>query len=234
MSEKQLRPQKTKPGQASAVPAAKPAAGADKRGRPANPNARPEILKAAATAFMERGFSGTSVDDIARELGVTKGFIYHQFENKSDLYFSVQEIATRRFHDAVQREYLADAAPDAKLLRMAHAHVATMLADFPAAKVGVQGLERSLMRAAGDAERLRLQRYIQLRDEYEAMFINVIRDGIAQGQFASGKVGILVKGFLGALNWVTIWFDPKRSTSEQKIEEIAQTLAAFAVRGLRT
>jgi AcrR family transcriptional regulator len=213
--------------------AAKTAVPADRRGRPANPNARTEILKAAAAAFMERGFSGTSVDDIAKDIGVTKGFIYHQFENKSDLYFSVQEIATRRFHDAVHREYIADTAPAEKLMRMALAHMTTMLADFPAAKVGVQGLERSLMRAAGDAEDQRLQRYIQMRDEYEAMFMAVIREGIAQHQFGGGKAGILTKGFLGTLNWATIWFDPKRPTSQQKLADIAQTLAAIAVRGLR-
>ncbi len=213
--------------------ACKPVGAGDRRGRPANPNARAEILKAAAAAFMERGFSGTSVDEIAKEIGVTKGFIYHQFETKSDLYFSVQEIATRRFDDAVRSEFLTGAAADEKLMRMALAHVRTMLSDFPAAKVGVQGLERSLMRAAGDAQGERLQRTIRMRDEYEAMFVAVIRDGIAARQFREGKASLLAKGFLGALNWTTIWFDPKRATSPQKLEDIAQGLAEFAVRGLK-
>ncbi len=216
-------------------PADRPAT--ERRGRPANPHARAQILRAAAAAFMERGFSGTSIDDIASAIGVTKGSIYHQFENKSDLYFSVQEAATQAFHAAVQAEYraenLPDSAPDDKLTRMALAHMRAMLADFPAAKVGVQGLERSLMRAAGEAERQRLQRYLQQRDDYEAMFTSVIAQGIAQGQFAPGKPALLTKGFLGVLNWANIWFDPHRPTSPQKIEDIAQTLAAFAVRGLR-
>lgn len=214
-------------------PPCKPAGTGDRRGRPPNPNARSEILTAAAAAFMERGFSGTSVDEIAKEIGVTKGFIYHQFETKSDLYFSVQEIATRRFDAAVRSEFLASAAAPDKLMRMALAHMRTMLSDFPAAKVGVQGLERSLMRAAGDAQGERLQRTIRMRDDYEAMFVAVIREGIAQKQFRDGKASLLAKGFLGALNWTTIWFDPKRATSAHQIEETAQALAEFAVRGLK-
>lgn len=232
MTEKKVESRKSKSKQGSVDRMPKSETPTGKRGRPANPNARSEILKAAAAAFMERGFSGTSIDDIARDIGVTKGFIYHQFTNKSDLYFSVQEIATQNFHDAVLLEYQTEAAPDEKLKRMAHAHVVAMLTNFPPAKVGVQGLERSLMGAAGDAERLRLQHYIHQRDEYEAMFITVIRDGIAAGQFSDGNVGVLAKGLMGALNWATIWFNPNRPTSQQEIEDIAQTLATFVVRGL--
>ena len=239
MSDNRLQPQALPveqrveaPGTKLAQPQANGKPPAERRGRPANPNARAQILRAAAAAFMERGFSGTSIDDIAGAIGVTKGSIYHQFANKSDLYFSVQEAATRAFHDAVQAHYLAPCAPDEKLTRMATAHMRAMLADFPAAKVGVQGLERSLMRAAGEAERQRLQRYLEQRDSYETMFATVIAEGIACGQFAPGKVGLLAKAFLGALNWANIWFDPHRPTSPKKLEDIAQTLAAFAVRGL--
>lgn len=41
-----------------------------------------EILHMAAECFMEQGFHATSIDDVARRLGATKGRIYHHYPSK--------------------------------------------------------------------------------------------------------------------------------------------------------
>lgn len=46
---------------------------------------REEIISAAARLFCEKGYEGTSVRDIAREVGITEGLIYHYFPSKADL-----------------------------------------------------------------------------------------------------------------------------------------------------
>src|ERR1700755_1038957 len=46
---------------------------------------RERILEEAVKLFYERGFSGTTLDDIATELGVTKPFIYTHFRSKVEL-----------------------------------------------------------------------------------------------------------------------------------------------------
>jgi len=46
---------------------------------------REQILDAACRVFAEKGFAGTSIRDIAREIGVTEGLLYHYFENKEQL-----------------------------------------------------------------------------------------------------------------------------------------------------
>src|SRR5690349_22644237 len=46
---------------------------------------RERILEEAVKLFYERGFTGTTLDDIAAELGVTKPFIYTHFRSKTDL-----------------------------------------------------------------------------------------------------------------------------------------------------
>ena len=52
--------------------------------------ARPgEILAAALTEFVERGYAATRLDDIARRAGVTKGTMYLYFENKEELFKAV-------------------------------------------------------------------------------------------------------------------------------------------------
>ena len=57
-----------------------------KRGRPpARPDRRESILGAALSCFVERGFHGTAIPDIAREAGIASGTIYHYFDSKEAL-----------------------------------------------------------------------------------------------------------------------------------------------------
>lgn len=46
---------------------------------------REQILDAAMRLFGQKGYQGTSIRDIAREVGITEGLIYHYFENKEQL-----------------------------------------------------------------------------------------------------------------------------------------------------
>jgi AcrR family transcriptional regulator len=52
---------------------------------------REEILAAAQRLFVEQGFHATSVDQIAREAGYTKGAVYSNFDAKEELFFAVYE-----------------------------------------------------------------------------------------------------------------------------------------------
>jgi AcrR family transcriptional regulator len=52
--------------------------------------ARPgEILAAALEEFVDRGYSATRLEDVARRAGVTKGTVYLYFTNKEDLFKAV-------------------------------------------------------------------------------------------------------------------------------------------------
>ena len=46
---------------------------------------RERILETAQTLVLKKGFSATSLDDIIKATGVTKGAFYHHFSSKGDL-----------------------------------------------------------------------------------------------------------------------------------------------------
>jgi AcrR family transcriptional regulator len=50
---------------------------------------RARLLESAAALFAERGFYGTSVEDIAERAGFTRGAFYSNFEHKSDLFLAL-------------------------------------------------------------------------------------------------------------------------------------------------
>lgn len=44
-----------------------------------------KILEASKRLFLEKGYDNTKIQDIADELGMTKGAIYHHFESKEEI-----------------------------------------------------------------------------------------------------------------------------------------------------
>jgi AcrR family transcriptional regulator len=60
-----------------------------RRGRQAAGETREVLLRAATEVFVETGFSGARVDEIARRARANKAMIYYHFRNKRGLYDAV-------------------------------------------------------------------------------------------------------------------------------------------------
>ena len=57
---------------------------------------RQDLLAAAETCFVTRGFHATSVDEVAEQAGYTKGAVYSNFASKEDLFFGVYQRRVER------------------------------------------------------------------------------------------------------------------------------------------
>ena len=191
---------------------------------------REEILRAAAELFMEYGYAATSIDAVAERLGSTKGRIYHHYQSKADLFFEVQIAAMKRLNEEVEPLARGPGNPVERLAAMALRHTIVLLTELPMQKVAVQGLERYLLGKSPTVKRLRS--VIKMRDDYESMFAEVIDEGIRAGLFVDMPPQLATKPFFGALNWATVWYTQRRLQNAQGINDIARTLAAFAMRGL--
>jgi AcrR family transcriptional regulator len=197
------------------------------------PEGKDEILRAAASAFMERGFAATSIDDVAMLLGATKGRIYHYYRSKADLFFDVHDAALRMMLERVRPISESGLPPADKLRAMAYEQAMAIMADFAFCTVAVQGLEKHLVSSENVHQHRMMRRIIKLRDEYEDLYARVIEDGVRLGVFKDLPPRLAAKPALGALNWMTIWFEPQRNANAEQIELIAKTCADFVVDGLR-
>ncbi|HZC83333.1 MAG TPA: helix-turn-helix domain-containing protein, partial [Rubrobacter sp.] len=50
---------------------------------------RRALLDAARSLFAERGYHGAAAEEIVRRAGLTRGALYHHFEDKKDLFRAV-------------------------------------------------------------------------------------------------------------------------------------------------
>jgi AcrR family transcriptional regulator len=182
---------------------------------------RLEILKSAATAFRRRGYHGASVDEIASALEMTKGNLYYYFKNKEEILFACHDYSLDRML-ALMSEVLESAAtPDAKLRRLVMAFVHTTLDEL-------QGISLWL-----DPEALSpplLRRIIAKRDQFDHGMRSIIQQGIDQGAFAAGDPKMIQLAIMGAVNWISKWFDPEGPMTS---EQIGDAFSNYLVGGLK-
>jgi AcrR family transcriptional regulator len=70
--------------------------------------AKQRIIEAATGLFTQKGYNGTTMDDIAEVLGVSKGAIYQYFKSKQQLFFDVMESILVYQKDEVMSIVLSD------------------------------------------------------------------------------------------------------------------------------
>jgi AcrR family transcriptional regulator len=190
------------------------------------------ILDAAASVFMNLGFSAASLDDISEAYGATKGIIYYYYRNKSALFFAVQRRAMELTREAIEPHAQAGERPADRLRKMAHDHTLLMMEHLAYLRVAAQGLELHLTGRTTASERAELEEIIKLRAANEALYVRVIEEGVKSGDFRPMDPKLLVKPLLGALNWTSRWYHPRKNETAKDRERVADELAGFAVSAL--
>jgi AcrR family transcriptional regulator len=136
---------------------------------------RGALVAAARRLFAERGYAAVGTPEVAAAAGVTRGALYHQFADKSDLFLAVyeqvEEDVTRRIGDIVAAagasdplaalttgaEAFLDAVAEPEIHRIALLEAPAVLGWDTWRAVGLKhglGLTEAILRAAMDAGRI--------------------------------------------------------------------------------
>ncbi|NIJ37579.1 AcrR family transcriptional regulator [Sphingopyxis panaciterrae] len=199
----------------------------------ASDEARGDILKAAATAFNERGYDATSIDDVADVLGASKGRIYHYYRSKTDIFLDLHLESLRVLNERVSSiASRADLPPTQRVREMCLAHAVVVMTRINYQKATMLGLNRFLLSVSAPYQDAARQRVNDLRDEYENLFVAVVAEGVETGEFRRVEPRFATKPLLGALNYVANWYDEDSASSLGTVDDIAAALADYCVRGL--
>ena len=77
----------------------------------------------ARKLFAQKGYSGANTDELVRRAKVTKGALYHHFENKRDLYLAVVEDMERDLVERIEAAGAAARDPWKRLQAMCRAYL---------------------------------------------------------------------------------------------------------------
>jgi TetR/AcrR family transcriptional regulator, cholesterol catabolism regulator len=159
---------------------------------------REAILESAIALFGKRGYNGTTMRDIAKDVGVLPGSLYAHISSKETLLDEIVELGIESFLQIESVLAATDSSVE-KLRAAIHAHV-KIAAENPGRSLVVFHQWRFLTEP-------NLTRALNKRRRYQQLFVKLIDAGIADGSFAAdldSKIAVLT--ILGALNWVPEWF----------------------------
>jgi AcrR family transcriptional regulator len=186
---------------------------------------REAILLAAANVLNARGYYRTKMEDIAREVALTAGSLYHHFpEGKQEILIAVLSEGLDSISQQIEAILASEQAASAKLRQAVRLHVVSITTHVSIGAAMVYEI-RTLL----DIPEIR-EVYVQRRDHFEGLFRRIVQEGIAKGEFAKVDVKLFVKMVLGAHNWVGVWFRPEGTLTG---EEVADQMATWFLAALK-
>src|SRR5215469_14567836 len=173
----------------------------------------------------ERGFTGTTLDDIAAELGVTKPFIYTHFRSKTDLLAALCKPTIELSLEAVQRAAKSTGSPTQRLHRA--------IADFTQVVLSRQANIAIYFREEKNLAPDALTEINALRKKFDRVLSNLLNEGIAAGEFDITDVNLAALAIGGMISWAYTWHRPEGRLA---IDDMCQRMADLALQmvGART
>jgi len=182
---------------------------------------RTNIIDKAMKLFLTKGFESTSISDICLAAKLTKPSLYHYFESKNHLLFSVHMYSISIFLRPYMEYVMSIKEPDMRLRTMIREYT-KLICSHPELRFILHGS-------------------LRVKDKYSAIVkeewrkhLVLLKETIAELQSNArinknlhpSRTALLL---LGMITWITFWFDYKK---KDNIEEIADLTLEIAFHGL--
>jgi AcrR family transcriptional regulator len=187
---------------------------ADRRRDPANK--RQAVLETAAQLFLEKSYTRTSLNDVARRLNITKPALYHYFQNKEEILLECYRWGSRLIGEILNEISAHCGTGLEKVEAFIYSYAGVMTVDFGRC---VMRLDEGDLSQAAFAE---VRAYKRKIDRRLRVFI---QEGITDGSISPCDPKLAAFSIAGALNWICIWYEPDGPLSPEQIAaQFARTL----------
>ena len=178
---------------------------------------RNRMLKAAARCFNLKGYSGTSLKDVADLLGLTDAALYYYVRNKQELVYLCYVRAADVGREAMQRAIGEGENGLETVQRYLRYHIEYM--------VGDKG-PIAIMSEIPSLKPEHREDVLELSRKHSAAFEALLERGIADGSIAPCDVRMTGNAIMGSLNWIPKWFHGDTAVAEKILEEFPRILSA--------
>ena len=183
---------------------------------------RSDIIQAAAQIIREKGYHGTSMQDIADAVNLQKASLYHHVTSKQDILFAILEQALDMLISDMRAVVDSDLNPEEKLRLAMQVYMGRLTEDADLATV-------LLLEHRSLEDNLRT-RHNTRRDRYESLWREIIQDGVSRGVFRPVDITVATFAILGVQNWMITWF---KSGGRLSALELSDHFSDLFLRGLR-
>jgi AcrR family transcriptional regulator len=176
------------------------------------------ILDAARQAFLDHGYDGARISEIARGAGVSEGSIYSYYETKSALMHALVTEFWGRITEGAVRATSSDTTTFAQLAALARYHLAIVMANFDFVDLTFS-LRRRQDGIGGSREQLR---------GYVAIFDGIVRRGIDRGELRPDvECWVIRDTFYGTLEYsARTLLQREKSSGSREARAVVNNLVA--------
>ncbi len=179
------------------------------------------LLAVAVELFNERGYDGTSMEDLSRKLGITKSAIYHHVRSKDELLsLAVNRGLDALFAEAGKLDDVEGRAID-KLEHLVRASVRVLVEQLPFVTL--------LLRVRGNSqvERDALAR----RREFDQLVADLVSKAAADGDLRPDvDPATSARLLFGMVNSLVEWYRPRGGVGADALADIVATVAFDGLR----
>jgi TetR/AcrR family transcriptional regulator, cholesterol catabolism regulator len=166
-------------------------------------DSRQEILRTAARLFQQQGYDGTSMNDVAAALKLSKGGLYHHFQSKDEILFNLMDHAMEITQERVMTPVRAIADPEQALRTLIRLHIEVVLS--------VRDREITVMLHENHPLPPNLRRRINVRKKDYIHFVEKLVAEVQRSRQSKGTINPRAAAFalLGMINWIYQWHQPE-------------------------
>ena len=181
------------------------------------------LVEVSLRLFAEKGFEGTSVQDVVAAAGVTKGAMYHYFGSKDDLLAEIYARVLRLQMERLEAFVALDAPAADRVYGAAADVVVTTIEHLDSTTVFFRSLHQ-LSKAKADEVRRERRRY---HDAFRGMVL----EGQQTGEFRDDvPADLIVDFFFGSVHHRPMWW---KADGRPSAAEVGSTFATLLLDGLK-
>lgn len=168
------------------------------------------IQEAAAHLFRDKGYSATSMRDLAEAVNLKASSLYNHISSKEEILRNICFDNAHRFISGMEEVEKSGADAPAQVRALLSLHIRTAMEDATS------------VTAFNDEWRHLNEPYLSefkaLRKDYEQRFRNILNTGMASGAFRQMDPNVMLYTLFSSVRWLYDWFQDGKSRSAEAVE----------------
>jgi AcrR family transcriptional regulator len=175
---------------------------------------RTEILEKAAILFHKKGYSATSVRNIAQEMKMESASLYNHIKSKQEILQAILLPIAHRYTKGIQEISNSPLTSIQQLERIIADQIRITIENID----GVSLIPNEWVHLEKTKERDALKEFLDLRNLYEKEFKKVFKKCIKEGYLRKVNVDIAVFSILSTLRWLYSWYSKNQKINPLVLE----------------